>query len=96
MRFAVMDTGTGIASEIQTKSFAFYVLADGMVALHFGGSGLGVSISRSLACLLDGDISVLSKLGKDSTFTLVIFDAEPTEWRPENSGMSDKGGVVEH
>jgi len=89
MRFAVMDTGKGIASEIQTKSFALYLHADAMVARHFGGSGLGLSIRRSSTCLLDDDISVRSKLGKGSTFTLVNFDAEPTEWRPGNSGMPD-------
>lgn len=84
-----MDTGTGIASEIQTKILAPYVPADATVARHSGGSGLGVSISRSLACLLDDDFSLLSKLGEGSTFTLVIFAAEPTEWRPGNSGMPD-------
>ena len=55
-----------------------------------------LSVSRSSACLLDYDNSVRSELGKGSTFTLVIFDAEPTEWRPGKLVMPDKGGVVEH
>ena len=75
--FAVKDTGPGIAPEVQAKLFAPYVQADPAVARHFGGSGLGLSISRGLARLLGGDIVLRSTPGEGSTFTLEIIATEP-------------------
>ncbi len=76
LRFAVSDTGPGIAPEVQAKLFAPYVQADASVARRFGGSGLGLSISRGLARLLGGDIALRSVPGEGSTFTLEITAME--------------------
>ncbi len=79
IRFVVTDTGPGIPPEVQTKLFAPYVQADASVARRFGGSGLGLSISRGLARLLGGDITLRSVVGEGSTFTVEIMARAPAE-----------------
>lgn len=79
LRFSVIDSGPGISPEVQAKLFAPFVQADAAVARNYGGSGLGLSISRSLAHLLGGDISLSSRPGEGSTFPLEITASEPTK-----------------
>jgi len=76
MQFAVSDTGIGIPTDKIGELFQPFVQADGSAARRYGGTGMGLAISKRLAKILSGDIEVSSDLGRGSTFTLTI-DAGP-------------------
>ena len=70
--FAVVDTGRGLSPEAMSRIFESFSQADASTTREFGGTGLGLTISRQLARLLGGDITVESVEGESSTFTLTI------------------------
>jgi len=72
MRFAVTDTGPGIAPEDQQKIFEKFTQLDATVTREHGGTGLGLTICRDLAKLLQGEIDVESTPGEGATFALTI------------------------
>jgi signal transduction histidine kinase len=70
VEFAVSDTGIGMTAEQQAKLFKEFTQADASTAQNFGGTGLGLALSRKLARMMGGDVTVASELGKGSVFTV--------------------------
>jgi signal transduction histidine kinase/ActR/RegA family two-component response regulator len=77
--FAVTDSGTGISPEDLERLFQPFTQVDASSTRRFGGTGLGLTISRRMANIMGGDITVRSELGKGSTFTFAV-EAEVVEW----------------
>jgi light-regulated signal transduction histidine kinase (bacteriophytochrome)/CheY-like chemotaxis protein len=72
LRLRVSDTGIGMAEDVMARVFAPFTQADSSTTRNFGGTGLGLCISRQLARLLDGDLTVTSRPGCGSVFTLTL------------------------
>ncbi len=68
----VTDTGMGIAPENFDLVFERFKQADSSVSRKYGGTGLGLPISRNLAKLMGGDIFLSSEVGKGSTFSVLL------------------------
>jgi CheY-like chemotaxis protein len=69
LEFIVSDTGIGMDEATQTQLFSRFMQGDSSRLRRHGGTGLGLEISRNLARLMGGDITVRSRLGEGSRFT---------------------------
>ena len=70
VELAVADTGIGLTAEQQAKLFQEFTQADSLTARRYGGTGLGLALSRKLARMMGGDVTVASEPGKGSVFTV--------------------------
>ncbi|MDD2970987.1 MAG: transporter substrate-binding domain-containing protein [Lachnospiraceae bacterium] len=91
IRFELIDNGIGIEQEQLDHLFEPFEQEDGSTARHFGGSGLGLSITKNLVELMKGAIHVESEKGSGSTFTVEL----PFKMAMEEEIPEEKSEVVE-
>jgi PAS domain S-box-containing protein len=76
LQIDVTDTGVGISEDAQKKVFEPFTQADGSITRKFGGTGLGLTISKQFAKAMGGSLTVHSEPGVGSTFSIVIGTGE--------------------
>jgi signal transduction histidine kinase/ActR/RegA family two-component response regulator len=90
----VVDTGIGIPADRLASIFEAFQQADNSTARQFGGTGLGLTISRSLALLMGFDITVSSEVGVGSTFSIVLERPTVALSVFSTIGSWDEGGMA--
>ena len=81
LEFIVTDTGIGMAKDQLEKIFEAFTQADTALTRRYGGTGLGLTITREFVRMLGGTISAQSELGKGSVFTILIPQVVPAVQR---------------
>ena len=103
MVFDVIDSGIGMTPEQVSRLFQAFAQADSSTSKKYGGTGLGLALSRKFCQLMGGDMSVASEHGKGSTFTATIAaevkevsaDSAPAEPSvPEKSAATTNSGPL--
>ena len=77
MDFTVSDTGIGMSEEFLKRLYLPFEQADSTISQKYGGTGLGMSITKNLVSLMDGTIQVRSEIGKGTSFTVELPLALP-------------------
>jgi two-component system sensor histidine kinase/response regulator len=93
LRFDVIDTGVGLTDEQCAKLFSAFSQADGSTTRKYGGTGLGLTISKRLVELMDGEIGVDSRPGLGSTFHFTARFGVQGQQRPLVANARDVSGL---
>ena len=88
LKFTISDTGIGISKEQQSKLFQPFEQGDGGLSRQFGGTGVGLSISKNIIELMGGNIEIKSDLGEGTDVTFVVEVMRGTQ--NEHPHISDK------
>jgi len=91
--FEIADTAVGMNEEQQEKLFNPFEQADSSTARKYGGTGLGLAITKRILELMGGTISVSSKPGEGSTFTITIKTVKPNEETMKSLRIADKTDI---
>ncbi|SIS75025.1 PAS domain-containing hybrid sensor histidine kinase/response regulator [Neptunomonas antarctica] len=94
---AVRDTGIGITPEQRGQLFQSFQQADTSITRKYGGTGLGLVISKKLAELMHGDVGVDSEFGAGSTFWFTVLLGKGARTKPQRvlrAEMKDRRGLV--
>jgi PAS domain S-box-containing protein len=94
LRFSVRDSGIGIPEHRLGDVFESFTQVDASTTRKYGGTGLGLTISRRLAKLMGGDIGVTSEVGAGSCFTLTI-EAEAVGERRAGELLAERAGALQ-
>jgi signal transduction histidine kinase len=79
LEIRVQDTGVGIATHNIPRLFENFTVASDASASKYGGTGLGLALSKKLCGLMGGDITVESQLGVGSCFTMILPTFPPAD-----------------
>jgi len=92
VRFAVRDTGIGIAAENIGSVFKEFTQADSTMTRRYGGTGLGLAISQRLVKLMGGTLGVTSQVGRGSEFAFAITLPVESAPRTRSTALANLGG----
>jgi len=72
IKTVIADTGQGITENVQSKLFTPFLQADSTMTRKYGGAGLNLAITRAIARMMDGDVTLISKADRGSEFTFTV------------------------